>query len=156
MSRDGPSRNFVANGLHYNRKGRAKFVFLERARLDCGLHCARVGMRDCFRLEWCRIAFFGSYIFHVLMIYLIVRRLSGFEWSSENIRVGLLFILFVGLVFGGFLQLPDALAMAVGIFALIASSVYSTRSLLKKISLNHIPRPVLRLLGWFRFIQVTL
>src|SRR6266404_47811 len=54
MSRDGPSRNFMANGLHYNCKGRAKFVFLERTGLDCGLHCTRVGMRDCFRLEWCR------------------------------------------------------------------------------------------------------
>src|SRR4029077_1423392 len=99
-----------------------------------------------FALNGAGIAFFGSYIFHVLMIYLIVRRLSGFEWSSENIRVGLLFILFVGLVFGSFVELPDVLAMAVGIFALIASSVYSIRSLLKKIPLNHIPRPVLRLL----------
>ena len=87
------------------------------------------------------------------MIYLIVRRLSGFEWSSENIRVGLLFILFVGLVFGGFLELPDALAMAVGIFVLVASSVYSIQSLVKKVSLNHIPRPVLRVLGWLRLLR---
>src|ERR1700730_3311320 len=69
-----------------------------------------------FALNGAGIAFFGSYIFHVLMIYLIVRRLSGFEWSSENIRVGLLFILFVGLVFCSFVELPDTLAMAVGIF----------------------------------------
>ena len=109
-----------------------------------------------FALNGAGIAFFGSYIFHVLMVYLIVRRLSGFEWSAENVRVGLLFIAFIGLVFCGFLELPDALAMAIGIFALIASSVYSIQSLLKKVSLNHIPRPVLRVLGWFRLIEVRL
>jgi PST family polysaccharide transporter len=87
-----------------------------------------------FGLNGAGIAFFGSYIFHVLMIYLIVRRLSGFQWSAVNIKVGLLFISFSGLVFCSFVELPDTLATAVGIFVLIASSVYSIRSLLQKVS----------------------
>src|SRR5580704_3588395 len=52
-----------------------------------------------FALDGAGIAFFGSYIFHVLMIYLIVRRLSGFQYSAANMKVSLLFILVLVLVF---------------------------------------------------------
>ena len=39
-----------------------------------------------FGLNGTGIAFFGSYVFHGLMIYPVVRWLSGFRWSLANTR----------------------------------------------------------------------
>ena len=35
------------------------------------------------------MAFFGSYVFHVLLIFPIVRHMTGFAWSKENVRTAL-------------------------------------------------------------------
>jgi len=106
-----------------------------------------------FGLSGAGIAFFGSYIFHGLMIYPIVRRLSGFRWSSENIKTGLLFISLIAVVFCGFYVLPPPLAIGVGTLALILSGIYSIRVLLNLVSLERIPPPILRLLVRFRFAR---
>jgi PST family polysaccharide transporter len=110
---------------------------------------------NAFGLNGAGIAFFGSNIFHVLMIYVIVRRLSGFRWSSANIKVGLIFISTLGLVFAGFYEMAYPLAMAVGICALTLSSIYSIRSLLNLVSLNRIPRPLIKALEWFRLVEAA-
>jgi antigen flippase len=47
------------------------------------------------------------------------------------------------------------LAIAIGISALLASSVYSIRSLLNLVSLNVVPRPILKVLGWFRLVDAA-
>lgn len=96
------------------------------------------------------IAFFGSYAFHVLMIYLIVRPLSGFRWSSETLQTSFLFLSLITVVFSSFYILPPLLSIGLGILATLLSSVYSIRALLNLISLDQIPRPVLKLLRWFR------
>jgi len=100
-----------------------------------------------FGLNGAGIAFFGSYVFHGLMIYPIVRHLSGFRWSSENIKTGLLFISLIAVVFCGFYVLPPSLATGIGILAVILSGIYSIRVLLNLVSLERIPPPILRLLG---------
>lgn len=105
-----------------------------------------------FALNGAGIAFFVSYIFHVCMIYLIVRRLSGFRWSAANVKLGLLFISTTALVFCGFYKLPYPLAVAIGILAVIVSSVYSLRVLLNLVSLDRIPPPVLRVFERFRLV----
>ncbi len=99
-----------------------------------------------FRLEGAGIAFFASYIFHGLMIYPIVRRLSGFRWSPENLKVGLLFVTLIGIVFASSLVLPRVAATAVGSVALAACGVYSLRRLVLLVGMGHVPRPVQRLL----------
>jgi PST family polysaccharide transporter len=60
---------------------------------------------NAFGLNGAGIAFFGSYIFHVLMIYLIVRQLSRFQWLVENIKIGILFISLFDTDFFEFLRL---------------------------------------------------
>jgi PST family polysaccharide transporter len=99
-----------------------------------------------FGLNGAGIAFFGSYVFHGLMIYPIVRWLNGFRWSSANRQTGLLFISLTAVVFCGFYLLPPLVAIGVGTLAVILSGVYSIRVLLKLTSLGRIPRPVQRLL----------
>jgi PST family polysaccharide transporter len=95
-----------------------------------------------FGLEGAGIAFFGSYIFHGLLIYPIVRRLSGFRWSEENRKTGLLSFFLITLVFCGFYILPRFWAASFGILMTVISAVYSMRVLLRLISLDDIPRPL--------------
>jgi enterobacterial common antigen flippase len=103
-----------------------------------------------FGLNGAGIAFFGSYVFHGLMIYPVVRRLSGFRWSVENRKTALLFVALMGSVFGGFYVLPALVATAVGALLVIVSGAYSTRILLRLLSLERFPRSIQRLLLWSR------
>jgi PST family polysaccharide transporter len=108
-----------------------------------------------FALNGAGIAFFGSYIFHVLMIYLIVRRLSGFQYSAANVKASLLFILILVLVLCGFYGMPYPAAMAVGILVLTATTIYSIRQILNLVSPALVPRPIFRVLEWLRLVGVT-
>jgi len=103
-----------------------------------------------FNLKGAGIAFFGSYIFHVLIIYIIVRRLSGFRWFSANLQTSFLFLALIAVVFYSSYALPPLLAMGIGTLAVLLSGVYSIQVLLNLISLDRIPRPILKSLQWLR------
>lgn len=105
-----------------------------------------------FGVDGAGIAFFGSYIFHLLLTYPVVRRLSGFRWSSENEKTGLLSLSSIGLVFCGFYVLPFAWAVFVGTLAAILSFAYSVRALAKLIPIDRIPRAMVRLLATLRLL----
>jgi antigen flippase len=102
-----------------------------------------------FGLDGVGIAFFGSYIFHGFLIYLVVGRLSGFRWSKENERAALLFFSVIGLVFGGFYVLPFTVAVCVGTVAVILTGIHSIRVLANLVSLDQIPYPLRRLIMGF-------
>jgi PST family polysaccharide transporter len=106
-----------------------------------------------FGLNGAGIAFLGSYIFHVFLIYPIVRQLSGFRWSSANKQAGLLFLSFIAVVFSGFYVLPLLWAASVGTLAAVVSSAYSIRVLLKLVPLDQIPRPIRRFVLRFGAIR---
>ncbi len=95
-----------------------------------------------FGLNGVGMAFFGSYVFHGIMIYPIVRHLSGFRWSAANIKTGLLFLSLIAIVFCGFYVLPPLLATGLGTLAMILISVYSIRVLLNLIYLDRLPHPI--------------
>ena len=99
-----------------------------------------------FSVDGAGMAFFGSYVFHGLMVYPIVRRLTGFRWSVANWQTGLLFLSSIAMVFGGFYVLPPLWAYGVGTLVMILSGVYSIRTLITLVSSDRIPRPLLRLL----------
>jgi antigen flippase len=104
-----------------------------------------------FGLDGVGIAFFGSYVFHGFLIYAVVNRISGFQWSKENIRIGFLFLLVISLVFGGFYVLPFVVAVSVGTLAVILSSIYSLRTLVTLVSFDQIPPVFRRILAVFGF-----
>jgi PST family polysaccharide transporter len=103
-----------------------------------------------FGVNGAGIAFFAAYIFHGLLLYPIIRRLSGFRWSNENRKTGLLFIFSIALVFGGFHALPAIWATVLGIVMMIASAAYSIRVLLTLASAIQVPRPLRRFIAWLR------
>lgn len=110
--------------------------------------CVRV-----FGLNGAGIAFFGSYVFHALMIYPIVRRLSGFQWSAATGREGVLFLLFISVAFAAFQALPSFWVYAVGTLLVGVSGLHSVRALSKLLPPDQLPRPVGRLLAMFAVLQ---
>ena len=73
------------------------------------------------------IAFFASYAFHAAVIYPVVRRMTGFAWSSDNVRTGLAL---VGLASAAFLacwHLPATVGFVVGLMGVLWPRVARTR-----------------------------
>lgn len=104
-----------------------------------------------FGLSGVGIAFFGSYVVHLLVIYPIVSRLSGFRWSVDNIRTALLYVFLVTVVFCGYHALPSSFAAAVGIIALAVSCIYSVNALLRLFSFSERPIRLIAIGAWRRF-----
>jgi enterobacterial common antigen flippase len=75
------------------------------------------------------MAFFGLYVWHSILIYVIVRRLTGFRWSAANCRHALVFLPTSGLAFAAFLILPPWQAMLIGSAAVLLTGLYSLRAL---------------------------
>ena len=106
-----------------------------------------------FSLNGVGIAFFGSYIFHVAMIYFIVRKLTDFRWTTENVKTSLFFLTLIAIVFVSFYILPSWLTIVIGTLATVLSAIYSIRVLVNFISPDRIPRSVSRLLVKLRFTE---
>jgi PST family polysaccharide transporter len=98
-----------------------------------------------FGLNGAGMAFCGSYIFHGLLIYPLVNRLSGFRWSRDNCHTGLLFLSLIVAVFCGFGGLPLSAAACIGILAALLSAFYSLRVLATLTSPNRVPGPLRRM-----------
>src|SRR5690242_5283651 len=99
-----------------------------------------------FGLNGAGIAFFLSYIFHALMIYPIVAKLSGFRWSASSCKTGFLFIGSIAIVFCALNLLPAAWTMIVGSAAMMASAMHSARTIRNLITVRELPAPIARLL----------
>jgi len=103
-----------------------------------------------FGLVGVGIAFFLSYVFHCLMIFPIVHRLTGFRWTRTNTRLGIGYLALTA----GVLAIAELLtawqAFAVGAVMFIVSGLYSVRSLAGLFAPDRLPRPlraILRSLG---------
>jgi len=108
-----------------------------------------------FGIDGAGIAFFGSYIFHAVMLYAVVSRLSGFRWSAEAARACVLFLLIVGGVFVGFRLLPFIWASVAGVTAAILSGIYSIRALLHLVPAESIPGRVRKVFVLLRMAPAT-
>jgi enterobacterial common antigen flippase len=87
-----------------------------------------------FGIAGAGIAFFGSYLFHLTIVYPMCRKVSGFRWSPQNVKTGLAFAAVIGIVHGGFFAFDPMVAMALGAAALLisaAASFYALRRLLR-------------------------
>ncbi len=91
------------------------------------------------------IAFFGLYLWHSVLIYAVVRRLTGFRWSAANRRHGLIMLSFSGLVFLAVGNLPAWLGLLIGSVAVVLTSLYSLRLLLRLLPPESLP---VTIRGW--------
>jgi enterobacterial common antigen flippase len=104
-----------------------------------------------FGLTGAGMAFFASYIFHALLTYPVACYLTGFRWSRENMRTGLLFGVLIAVVSLSLYLLPLAAAVCIGTVAVAISSLYSIRVLLQLLSINKLP---LRVKRWMSRLSV--
>lgn len=88
------------------------------------------------------MAFFGLYVWHTGLVYVVARRLTDFRWSSANYRLGSIFLASAGFVFLATLILPSWQAMALGGLATVLSSYYSLRSLFSLLPASALPLPL--------------
>lgn len=106
-----------------------------------------------FGVDGAGIAFFVSYIFHGLLVYPIVRKLSGFRWNAVNLKAAFCSLSLVGIVFAGFHMLPPEIAMSLGAVASAVSTYVSLRILVRLVSPQRLPRPIARFLQLGRFAR---
>ena len=105
-----------------------------------------------FGLAGAGVAFFGLYVWHGILVYVIVRRLTGFRWSVANLRIGRVYLPLIGVVFCSFYLLSPWQAAAVGLLATAFSCFYSLRVLLNLVSPGQIPAPIRRILAWVGWV----
>jgi O-antigen/teichoic acid export membrane protein len=88
-------------------------------------------------LDGAGMAFFGLYVWHGILIYVIVRKIAGFRWSAENARLGLSVLALTGLVFGSTELLPTVPAMVIGTLTTLGCGVYCLKTLLTILGPEH-------------------
>ena len=140
-------------GIIIVAKGR-QVMFIATDTLAAVVHVslALVGVRQ-FGLKGAGMAYLGLYIVHCCVVYVLVRRLSGFRWSGANRRTGLLFFSLIGAVFCGCQWLPAPYAIGAGVVAILGSGVYSLRMLCRLVPLGRLPPPVRKFLTWLRLVM---
>lgn len=92
-----------------------------------------------FGLNGAGVAFFVPYILHGALVYPIARSLTGFRWSSENLRAGALFLSSIAIAFLAPYVLPGLWFAAAGGVLMLLSSIYSIRRLSAIVSTDRAP-----------------
>lgn len=108
-----------------------------------------------FGLKGAVIAFFGQYVFYWFLIYIVVRSVSGFRWSSANKRLGLLYCVVVPATFFGGYFLPAAIFVFLGLLTTVAISLHSLRHLAGLVGSESLPRPARRVLAFLRLTNTS-
>jgi len=103
-----------------------------------------------FGLTGTGVAFFGQYVLYWLLIYGVVRRVSGFRWTKANRQTGLFFAFLVAGVFASWYLLPRMAAMPLGIAATLLAGTYSVKTLCTLVPLERLPAVVRRGIVFFR------
>jgi len=88
------------------------------------------------------VAYFGLYVWHTIVVYAIVRRMSDFRWSSTNRQLGIIFLPLIAGVFASLYVLPLWLGTVVGAVGTAASGMYSAKTLARLLPPEWMPAPV--------------
>jgi PST family polysaccharide transporter len=105
-----------------------------------------------FGVSGAGMAFVGMYLVHGSVVYLLVRRMTGFRWSAANRRVGFVVLGLMAAVFSCFQLLPFWAATAAGMAALLFSLAYSLRRLSRLVPLERLPGWLQRIIARCRFV----
>lgn len=95
-----------------------------------------------FGLNGAGMAFLGLYIWHGVLIYVVVRKLSGFRWSAANLRLGLVFVPAGFVTFAAVELLPLWPGTAVGVLAVMIGSIFSLLELIKLLGPQSFPSAI--------------
>jgi PST family polysaccharide transporter len=104
-----------------------------------------------FGLPGTGIGFFGVNVCYYVGIYIISRRLTGFRWSRESLRLMATFAPLVAAVFVAGCFLSTWWAAVAGLLITIPASFYSLKVLCRLLPFDRLPRPVQKLLRLLKF-----
>lgn len=107
------------------------------------------------RLNGTGMAFFGTYIFYWLIIYGIVRSVSGFRWSAANRRIGFLHCVLIAAVFVSWYFLPRWAVYGGGALITLLTGIHSVKTICTLIPLERLPRPAQRIIVLLRLNPST-
>ena len=93
-----------------------------------------------FGLPGTGMAFLGLYAFHWCVVYVIVRKISGFALSPANVRLTLLGIATVAVTLCTRLTLPEPWATGVGFVLAVGTGLYTMRTLIRLVGMDKINR----------------
>lgn len=108
-----------------------------------------------FSLTGVGMAFFGSYAVHILINFIIVKKLSGFKFLTANLKLTLLFLAVMALVFYNFYAFNFVSAIAIGLFVTLLVSFYAVFEVLTLIPLDKIPNLGVKVLKLLRILDIT-
>jgi enterobacterial common antigen flippase len=121
-------------------KGRAAALFWsDLAAYSVYVLLAWVGLKLC-GLPGTGMAYLALYAFHWCLVYVIVRRMSGFSLSPANIRLSLLGVITVAIALLSRLTLGDPWATIIGCLFSCLTGFYSIRTLLRLVGNEKIAR----------------
>ena len=121
-------------------KGRAAaFFWTDLASYSFYVLLAWVGLK-LFGLPGTGMAYLGLYVFHWCVVYVIIRRMSGFSLSPVNIRLSLLGVITVAIALLSRLTLGDPWATIIGCLFACLTGFYSIRTLLRLVGTEKIAR----------------
>ena len=125
-------------------KGRATAFFLT----DLVSYAVYVGLGwlglKFFGLPGTGIAYLALYLFHWCLIYLVVRKMSGFALSPVNVRLSALGVATTAILLFARLKLPEPWPTAVGSILAAATGIYTTRTLIRLVGWEKIERRLQR------------
>lgn len=107
-----------------------------------------------FGLNGAGMAFFGLYIVSWLLTYLVVRRLTGFRWSTPNRKLALRLVPLVAIVFISWYFVPPLVSVILGGVLTLLSGIYSVRALSLLVSLERLPKVAQKMLLFFRLTYI--
>jgi PST family polysaccharide transporter len=102
-----------------------------------------------FGLNGTGIAFFALNVLHYSVVYFVVRRLTGFRWSSAARKLALVFIPLVAAIFAAGCFLSPIQSAIVGLVLLVPAGLYSVKTLCALVPMDRLPgvaQKVIRLL----------
>jgi PST family polysaccharide transporter len=103
-----------------------------------------------YGLKGAGMAFFGLYVVYWFGIYLIVRRLSGFRWSTANRRLAAIFLPAIAAVFVSWYFLSHVAAAILGMTLTLLTGIYSLKTLCTLVPLERFPKPAQKIILFFR------
>jgi antigen flippase len=93
-----------------------------------------------FGLPGIGMAFLGLYAFHWCVVYVVVRRMSGFSLSSANVRLSVLGLVTVGTTLCCRLKVAEPWGTAIGCVLALVTGVYTMRTLIRLVGMEKISR----------------
>ncbi len=105
---------------------------------------------DTFGLSGTGIAFFVGHVVYFVLVYIVVRALSGFRWSRGNKRLGLMYVSVITGIFLSWYWLPKMVTNLSGALLALIMGIHSLRRLCALVSIARLPRAGQRLLIFLR------